>query len=408
MASLLTPRRECQCCTKGDGACSGEVVVITTSLSIEVFVRCGPMIEEGSPREQVSKFYGCLPRLLHRAGAKMGDIILERVFFRDIEHDFETFREVRQESYLEAGVTGEELPAASYINQPPCNSQQAFELQVQAVIPNGNSKVTVESFPEVAPRTTKKIVHIGDRRHLYIMHINGSQPDGSIPTDFRTQSDTMFAKAVPMLAAHGATFPDVLRTWCYLDDIDRDYDEFNRSRNDFFERENVTRLPASTGIRAGLYPPGALCCFDLYSLLDADGVDVEVMHTPTLNEADEYGSAFSRGMKVVLPEKTVLYISGTASVDERGATVHLDDIRRQTERMLLNVQELLRAQNSTFTDLVQVITYLKRRSYLPTFLDIWQKWGLSGLPNSFVEAGVCRPDLLCEIEAIAIIPHEVS
>ncbi len=132
------------------------------------------------------------------------------------------------------------------------------------------------------------------------------------------------------------------------------------------------------------------------------------MHTPTLNEADEYGSAFSRGMKVVLPEKTVLYISGTASVDERGATVHLDDIRRQTERMLLNVQELLRAQNSTFTDLVQVITYLKRRSYLPTFLDIWQKWGLSGLPNSFVEAGVCRPDLLCEIEAIAIIPHEMS
>ena len=51
MASLLTSRRECQCCKKGDGACSGEVVVITTSLSIEVFVRCGPMIEEGSPHE---------------------------------------------------------------------------------------------------------------------------------------------------------------------------------------------------------------------------------------------------------------------------------------------------------------------------------------------------------------------
>ena len=31
MASLLTPRRECQCCTKSDGVCSGEVVVITTS-----------------------------------------------------------------------------------------------------------------------------------------------------------------------------------------------------------------------------------------------------------------------------------------------------------------------------------------------------------------------------------------
>jgi 2-iminobutanoate/2-iminopropanoate deaminase len=95
-------------------------------------------------------------------------------------------------------------------------------------------------------------------------------------------------------------------------------------------------------------------------------------------------------------------------VDEQGATVHVDDIRKQVERMLLNVQELLRAQDSTFGDVVQVITYLKQRNYLPTFVDIWQKWGLAGLPNSFVEAGVCRPDLLCELEAIAIIPRNGS
>ena len=405
MASLLTPKRECQCCAESNGVCSGEVVVITTPQSVEVFVRCGPMIEDGSPRDQAARFYACLPRLLDRAGAKMSDVVLERVFFRDIEHDFETFQEVRRDAYADAGVIGEELPAASYVNQPPCRTQQAFELQVQAVIPNGESKVIVESFPEVAPYTTKKIVHIGDRRHLYVMNINGVRSDGSIPRDFREQSDAMFERSLPELTVHDATFPHVLRTWCYLDDIDRDYDEFNRSRNAFFAREHVKRLPASTGIRAGLYPPGVLCSFDLYSLLDPDGVEIEVMHTPTLNEADEYGSSFSRGMKVVLPEKTVLYISGTASVDEQGATVHLDDVRKQVERMLLNVQELLRAQESTFADVVQVITYLKRRSYLPTFVDVWQQWGMAGLPNSFVEAGVCRPDLLCELEAIAIIPR---
>ncbi len=47
MASLLTPRRECQICTKNDGVCNGEVVVITTSLTREVFVRCGPMMRGG-------------------------------------------------------------------------------------------------------------------------------------------------------------------------------------------------------------------------------------------------------------------------------------------------------------------------------------------------------------------------
>ncbi len=87
MASLLTPKRECQCCMKSDGVCSGEVVVITTSQTLEVFVRCGPMIDEGSPREQALKFYGCLPRLLEGAGARMGDVVLERVFFRDIISD---------------------------------------------------------------------------------------------------------------------------------------------------------------------------------------------------------------------------------------------------------------------------------------------------------------------------------
>ncbi len=404
MASLLTPKRECQCCTQSDGICSGEVVAITTSQTLEVFVRCGPMIEEGTPHEQASKFYGCLPRLLEGAGVKMSDVILERVFFRDLDADFDTFRQVRREAYAEAGVTGDDLPATSYIKQPPCRGEQAFEMQIQAIVANGDGKVTVESFPEIEPRTAKKIVQIGDHRHLYITNINGASADGSFSTDFREQSDLMFAKSVPMLEQHSTIFKDVVRTWCYLDEIDRDYDEFNVSRNVFFEKHNVTRLPASTGIRAGLYPLESMCSFDLYTLLNPEGIDIEIMHTPTLNEADEYGSAFSRGMKVVLPEKTVLYISGTASVDELGATVHLDDVQKQVERMLLNVRELLRPHGSEFGDVVQVITYLKRADYLPIFLDIWKKCGLAGLPNTFVEAGVCRPDLLCELEAIAIMP----
>ncbi len=406
MASRSTPRRECQRCEDGTGGCSGEVIVVTTAPSVEVFVRCGPRIASGAAAEQARACYECLPRLLGRAGATMSDVVLERVFFRDLVGDFDLFQRVRREAYRDAGMTGQALPAASSLHQPPCRGEQAFELQVQAVAPNGNHRVRIESFPQVAPHTTTKVVHIGDQRHLYVMNINGIASRGASARHFRQQSDAMFARSAAVLAAHGGAFTDVLRTWCYLEDIDRDYHEFNRSRNDFFGRAGVTRLPASTGIQAGLYPPAARCGLDLYALLDGQGVTIEVMHTPTLNEADEYGSAFSRGMKVVLPEKTVLYISGTASVDEQGETVHLDDLRKQVERMLVNVRELLAAQESTFADMVQVITYLKQRSFLTTFVDIWKEWGLGGLPNSFVEAGVCRPELLCELEAVAIIPHE--
>jgi enamine deaminase RidA (YjgF/YER057c/UK114 family) len=404
MAMNLAAQRECHDCSQHDGICNGDVVVITTSQSREIFVRCGPMIATGTPHEQASKFYRCLPRVLDEVGAEMGDVFLERVFFRDIETDFDTFAKIRLEAYRQAGVIGQKLPATSYINQPPCQAGQAFEMQIQAVVPLGGKNVSIESFPEIEPRVTQKVVQIGAHRHLYIMNIGGAGPDGVIPENFRDQADQMFDKSVPMLRAHGGKFSDVLRTWCYLAEIDRDYDQFNQSRNVFFEQHQVNRLPASTGIRAQLYPRGALCSFDLYSLLNPEGVPIEIMHTPTLNEADDYGSAFSRGMKVVLPEKTVLYISGTASIDERGDTVHLEDIEKQLQRMLLNVQELLKPHGSSFTDMVQVMTYLKRPSDYPIFRAIWDQWGLASLPNSVVDAGVCRPELLCEMEGIAIIP----
>jgi enamine deaminase RidA (YjgF/YER057c/UK114 family) len=145
---------------------------------------------------------------------------------------------------------------------------------------------------------------------------------------------------------------------------------------------------------------------DLYALLDTDGVNIECMYTPTLNEADEYGSSFSRGMKLDFPDKVVLHISVTASVDEKGATVHLDDPYKQIERMLLNAKELLAAQGSSSEDITQIATFLKRAEYLEMHESILNDWGIRHVPNTLVETGVCRLELLCELEAIAILPKE--
>jgi enamine deaminase RidA (YjgF/YER057c/UK114 family) len=237
-----------------------------------------------------------------------------------------------------------------------------------------------------------------------VADINGLSGDALNPGTFREQSDRMFENCAHLLAQHGVRFPDVLRTWCYLFDIDNTYAEFNLSRNAFFAREGVKRLPASTGIEARLWPLDALCSMDMYALLNPESATVELMHTPTLNEAAEYGSSFARGMKVDLPDKTMLFISGTASIDERGVTVHLGDTRKQMERMLLNIRELLAAQGASFANLVQAASFLKRAEYLELYELVLDEWGISKLPNTFVEAGVCRPELLCEMEAVAVIP----
>jgi enamine deaminase RidA (YjgF/YER057c/UK114 family) len=394
-------------CACGKPTCSGEVVTVETAYATEIFVRCAPTLEdpELTFADQARRFYGCLPRLLNQAGAEVHHVVLERVYFRDFARDMDLFGQIRREAYRAAGVTGADLPATTYIQQPPCRAAQKLELQTYAVLPKSPQAVTVRSRYDAASDTTAKLLEMGAHQHLYISNIRGLPADPAAePGSFRQQSDRMFAYCQRLLADYGTTFPEVLRTWCYMVDIDNTYADFNLSRNDFFAREGVRRLPASTGIEAHLWPLTALCGMDLYAIVNPQGVTVEIMHTPTLNEAADYGSSFSRGMKVDLPEKTVLFISGTASVDEAGATVHLDDIRKQLERMLLNIQELLAPHGASFADLTQATTYLKQASYLDLCEQVFSEWGMRHLPNTFVEAGVCRPDLLCEMEAIAILP----
>ena len=65
------------------------------------------------------------------------------------------------------------------------------------------------------------------------------------------------------------------------------------------------------------------------------------MTTPTLNEAPLYGSDFARGMRIEEANKVALHVSGTASIDEAGRTVHREDIDAQADRMLVNVATLL-------------------------------------------------------------------
>ena len=399
----LPLRTECAC---GKDTCSGEVVALETPYATEIYFRCAPTLVEGDMdfEQQVRRFYGCLPRCLDHAGGNMSHVVLERAFFEDFAEDMGTFQTVRTEAYEDAGVASGDFPATTYIQQPPCRRSQKIELHIYAIVPKPGRSVSIQTFQDESTQTTAKLVEIAGYKHLYIADINGLSGDAENPGSFREQSDRMFANCAQLLQQHGITFPKVVRTWCYMVDIDNTYAEFNLSRNAFFAVHGVNRLPASTGIEARLYPLQALCGMDLYAILNPDGAGIEIMKTPTLNEAPEYGSAFSRGMMIDLPDKKVLHISGTASVDEKGDTVHLDDPRKQIERMLLNVQELLKPHGATLKDLTQAATFLKHAEYLELYESILQEWGIRTVPNTLVEAGVCRPDLLCEMEAVAVLP----
>ena len=84
-----------------------------------------------------------------------------------------------------------------------------------------------------------------------------------------------------------------------------------------------------------------------------------ITNRSVLNEAYAYGSAFSRGMRIDLSGLTILLISGTASINDEGKTVHVGDLRAQTRRTFDNITALLASEGATWHDIVRTTCYLR-------------------------------------------------
>jgi enamine deaminase RidA (YjgF/YER057c/UK114 family) len=140
-------------------------------------------------------------------------------------------------------------------------------------------------------------------------------------------------------------------------------------------------------------------------------IEKRAMSAPgVLNEAYHYEkpSSFSRGLRIELGGIVILLISGTASVDEDGASVHVDDFRAQCRRTFLNITKLLESEGATWKDIVRTTCYLRDierdcAAFNEERTAFYQQEALDPLPASTgIQAILCRPELLVEIEAIAM------
>src|SRR5579872_6736875 len=108
-----------------------------------------------------------------------------------------------------------------------------------------------------------------------------------------------------------------------------------------------------------------------------------------LNEAYAYAkpSSFSRGLRIDLNGLAILLISGTASIDEEGRSIHIGDFRAQLRRTYQNIGALLAAEGATWKDIVRTTCYLRdiERDY-EAFNEerttFFQELGLDPLPAS--------------------------
>jgi enamine deaminase RidA (YjgF/YER057c/UK114 family) len=227
-------------------------------------------------------------------------------------------------------------------------------------------------------------------------------PDSTLSRAEQTRA--LFERMEAALACADMMFTDTVRTWLYLDGLLEWYGEFNKVRTHFFEKHGVFdhMVPASTGIGAA-NPWGTALLADLLAVVPkGDACRVEAVASPMQCPALDYKSSFSRAVELSFPRHRELLISGTASIDASGKSVHLEDPARQIDYTMKVVEAILESRGMDWQHLARGIAYFKSSDDV----ILWEDWAaanrLPRFPLAISHADVCRDELLFEIEVDAI------
>lgn len=211
---------------------------------------------------------------------------------------------------------------------------------------------------------------------------------------------------VMRLAEQGCSLADnCIRTWFFVQNVDVNYGGVVKARNEVFLTQNLTEKThfiASTGIAGRHADHEVLVQMDAYAV---DGVQKEQIHylyAPThLNPTYEYGVSFERGTYIDYGDRRHVFISGTASINNRGEIMYPGDIRRQTERMWENVETLLAEAECGFEHVGHLIVYLRDIADYTVVQEMFEQ-RFPNIPKVYLQAPVCRPGWLVEMECMAV------
>jgi enamine deaminase RidA (YjgF/YER057c/UK114 family) len=273
-------------------------------------------------------------------------------------------------------------------NDHPIAGMQAFAFDAGRVNPiTLNGRVVGSVFEE------------GAMRHCLLGGLGPGQRSTSRPDQLRQTLENLEAA----LELAGFSLPDVVRTWFYVDQILSWYGAFNKVRTQVYSRVQFRSgsLPASTGI-SGRNPAGSALVAGAWALqpLEASARVAEVA-SPLQCPAPAYGSSFSRAMEISAPRGRRLLISGTASVAPGGETLWTGNVRRQIDLTMNVVEAILASRGFGFRDITRATAYVKNRDDMPAFAVWCAARDLRSLPAIVAHCGICREDLLFELEADA-------
>lgn len=320
-------------------------------------------------------------RLKEQVALNGAETVFKRYFVSDAVNQKDILLQNLKAEGLEQG-------ALSVIQQSPLDGSKValwIYLLTDAEI-NTSSDITVAS-------------HNGYHHHY---EWNMVEPDG----DSYSQTKSLLERYEKNLADFGANIEqNCVRTWFFVRDVDIQYMGMVNARKENFIAQGLTQHThyiASTGIGGLPADNKAIVQLGSYALKGFEPEQRHYLYAKShLNPTYEYGVTFERGTVMEYGDRAHLYISGTASINNKGEVMYVGDIVKQTERMWENVEQLLAEGDASFTDVTQIIVYLRDMSDYCVVKAMFDK-KFPEVPIVFTLAPVCRPTWLIEMECIAI------
>jgi hypothetical protein len=335
--------------------------------------------------------------------------------------DYPTYVEIKRDiaqSVIDS--FGEICPAFNVSIHPP---EKPRKVTVEAMfvtgIPAGISTKFYNSFPYVVIETDsfKEVwgAGLGNDEYWY---------------DTRKAASASLDMVAEILQGENLTMNNLVRQWNFIGDIlgmkegFQNYQVFNEVRSEYYRKyRTISGFPAATGV--GMKYGGVL--LDFCALKTDDAIKLKAINNPNQINAYEYGQQvlkgitgnvasakhppqFERGLLLINKTTSTLFVSGTASIIGQ-ETIGKGDVDEQTIVTIENiskvadierVKQLAGKQNMGQGRFSLLRVYIKKQEDFNSVKSICFDH-FKDSPVIFIEADICRDDLLTEIEAEVLI-----
>ncbi len=367
--------------------------------------------KEGNIRDEWRQ---CLNKLI---GIKESNSQLIKLsIFLDVP-DYESFLKINKEikeSVFESFT--DFCPAYSITVNPP---EKPWKVVVEAgFLDTASTNITFNNWKSIP----YVVINRDKEKSVWI----GGLGSGLLPNDTRRAARGAFDQMRTILEIEQMTLNDIVRQWNFVGNILdvkdelQNYQIFNEVRSENFNKyRTIHSYPAATGI--GMKFGGIR--LECYAIKSENNLKIIAVDNPEQIRPYDYGQKVLRGRpldgkKIKQPpqfERAVhlsnlrsatLFVSGTASIVGQD-TIGIDDVEKQTVVTIENISRLTDTTrighltgnpDEDTGNLILLRVYVKRQEDFSKVRTICDKY-FPGVTANYIEADVCRDNLLVEIEA---------